>query len=488
MIPQRKLPQVTVPGLPVLIVGDLMLDRYLDGPVERISPEAPVPVLHVRRTFERAGGAGNVAANVNAMGGRAILIGAVGRDPAADLLRKVLGEADVDTATVVDTPTIPTTTKTRLLAGHSQIARFDEESPLNDAATRDAILERVAAHLPEARVAILSDYAKGVCDTAVCRAVIEGAARAGIPTIVDPKGADFSRYGNASVITPNRSEAMAVCGFPIRDSDDAIRAAESIRARFGIAAVVVTLGEQGMVVVSSGSVAVIPTQAKGVFDVTGAGDTAVAMLAVALAEGLPLEDACVLANAAAGIQVSRIGAARISRSEVLAAIDAQSTIAQGKVLGLETLQIAVRQARGEGKKIGFTNGCFDILHHGHVALLEAAARECDLLVVGVNSDASVTRLKGAPRPYVPSAARQAVLAALSSVAWVCEFAGDTPLELIRALEPDVLIKGADYKVADVVGGDLVLARGGRVVTPLFVANVSTTNIVDSILASRKASP
>jgi D-beta-D-heptose 7-phosphate kinase/D-beta-D-heptose 1-phosphate adenosyltransferase len=479
---------VTVPGLPVLIVGDLMLDRYLDGPVERISPEAPVPVLHVRRTFERAGGAGNVAANVNAMGGSAILIGAVGRDPAADLLRKVLGEADVDTATVVDTPTIPTTTKTRLLAGHSQIARFDEESPLNDAAARDAILERVATHLPKARVAILSDYAKGVCDTAVCRAVIEGAARAGIPTIVDPKGADFSRYCNASVITPNRSEAMAVCGFPIRDSDDAIRAAESIRGRFSIAAVVVTLGEQGMVVVSDGRVAVIPTQAKGVFDVTGAGDTAVAMLAVALAEGMPLEDACVLANAAAGIQVSRIGAARITRSEVMAAIDAQSILAQGKVLGLEALQIAVRQARVEGKKIGFTNGCFDILHHGHVALLEAAARECDLLVVGVNSDASVTRLKGAPRPYVPSAARQAVLAALSSVAWVCQFDGDTPLELIRALEPDVLIKGADYKAADVVGGDLVLARGGRVVTPLFVANVSTTNIVDSILASRKATP
>jgi len=488
VIPQRKLPQLTVPGLPVLIVGDLMLDRYLDGPVERISPEAPVPVLHVRRTFERAGGAGNVAANVNAMGGSAILIGAVGRDPAADLLRKVLGEADVDTATVVDTPTIPTTTKTRLLAGHSQIARFDEESPLNDAAARDAILERVAAHLPKARVAILSDYAKGVCDTAVCRAVIEGAARAGIPTIVDPKGADFSRYCNASVITPNRSEAMAVCGFPIRDSDDAIRAAESIRGRFSIAAVVVTLGEQGMVVVSDGRVAVIPTQAKGVFDVTGAGDTAVAMLAVALAEGIPLEDACVLANAAAGIQVSRIGAARITRSEVMAAIDAQSILAQGKVLGLEALQIAVRQARVEGKKIGFTNGCFDILHHGHVALLEAAARECDLLVVGVNSDASVTRLKGAPRPYVPSAARQAVLAALSSVAWVCQFDGDTPLELIRALEPDVLIKGADYKAADVVGGDLVLARGGRVVTPLFVANVSTTNIVDSILASRKATP
>lgn len=484
----RSLRVLPPPGLPILIVGDLMLDRYLDGPVERISPEAPVPVLHVRRTFERAGGAGNVAANVGAMGGHPVLIGAVGRDSGADLLRKVLGEADVDTATVVDTPTIPTTTKTRLLAGHSQIARFDEESTLTDAVARDAILARVAAHLPEARVAILSDYAKGVCDTAVCRAVIEGATRAGIPTIVDPKGDDFSRYGGAAVITPNRSEAMAVCGFPIRDSDDAIRAAESIRARFGIAAVVVTLGEQGMVVVSDGRVAVIPTQAKGVFDVTGAGDTAVAMLAVALAEGMPLEDGCVLANAAAGIQVSRIGAARISRSEVVAAIDAQSTIAQGKVLGVEALTGAVRQARREGKKIGFTNGCFDILHHGHVALLEAAARECDLLVVGVNSDASVTRLKGSPRPYVTSAARQAVLAALSSVAWVCEFDGDTPLELIRELEPDVLIKGADYKAADVVGGDLVQARGGRVVTPLFVANVSTTNIVDQILASRKASP
>ena len=488
MTSERTLLPATSPGLPVLIVGDLMLDRYLDGPVERISPEAPVPVLHVRRTFERAGGAGNVAANVGAMGGRPVLIGVVGRDPGADLLRRVLGEADVDTSTVVATPAVPTTTKTRLLAGHSQIARFDEESPLTDAAAKGAILERVAAHLPGAKVAILSDYAKGVCDAAVCRAVIEGAATAGIPTVVDPKGTDFSRYAGATVITPNRSEATAVCGFPIRDSDDAIRAAESIRKRFGIAAVVVTLGEQGMVVVSGERVAVIPTQAKGVFDVTGAGDTAVAMLAVALAEGIPLEDACVLANAAAGIQVSRIGAARISRSEVMAAIDTQSTLAQGKVLGIEALMHAVRRARGEGKRIGFTNGCFDILHHGHVALLEAAARECDLLVVGVNSDASVTRLKGPPRPYVTSAARQAVLAALSSVAWVCEFDGDTPLELIRALEPDVLIKGADYKAADVVGGDLVLARGGRVVTPLFVANVSTTNIVDHILASRKPSP
>jgi D-beta-D-heptose 7-phosphate kinase/D-beta-D-heptose 1-phosphate adenosyltransferase len=316
-------------------------------------------------------------------------------------------------------------------------------------------------------------------------AVIEGAARAGIRVIVDPKGADFTKYAGAAVITPNRSEAAAACGFPIRDSDDAIRAAHAIRDRFGIAAAVVTLGEQGMVVVAEGRVAVIPTRAKRVFDVTGAGDTAVAMLAVSLAEGTPLEEACFLANAAAGLQVSRIGTARIARSEVLAAIDSQSAVALGKVLDVAALRRAVQRARSEGQRIGFTNGCFDILHHGHVALLEAAAKECDLLVVGINSDASVTRLKGPPRPFVPSAERQAVLAALSSVAWVCEFEGDTPLELIRAVEPDVLVKGADYKPEDVVGADIVLARGGRVVTPLFVQNASTTNIVERILASQK---
>jgi len=262
----------------------------------------------------------------------------------------------------------------------------------------------------------------------------------------------------------------------------------SIRGRFGIGAVVVTLGERGMVVVSGGGEAVIPTRVRPVFDVTGAGDTCVAMLAVALAEGTPLEEAALLANAAAGVQVSRVGAARITRGEVLAALADQSLAAGGKVLGIEALGRVVAQARSGGMRIGFTNGCFDILHHGHVALLEAAAAGCDVLVVGVNSAASVTRLKGAPRPFVTSAARQAVLAGLSSIAWVCEFDDDTPLELIRAIEPDVLVKGGDYDVAGVVGADIVLARGGRVVTPLFVPEASTTNIVGQILASRKAVP
>ena len=480
-----RTPGGSKPAAGILIVGDAMLDRYLDGAADRISPEAPVPVLHVRRSFERPGGAANVAANVAGLGGAPVLVAVVGVDPSADRLRSILGETGVPSDGIVGAASIQTTVKTRLLAGHAQIARFDEESRLNDAAARADLVSAVGRLLPAARLAILSDYAKGVCDAAVCRVVIDGATRAGIPVIVDPKGHDYTKYAGATVITPNRAEASTACGFPIHDPDDAIRAAHSIRERFGIAAAVVTLGEQGMVVVTGERVAVIPTRARRVFDVTGAGDTAVAMLAVALAEGAPLEEACFLANAAAGLQVARVGTSRISRSEVLESIEKHSAAAMGKVLDVDSLRRAVREARAEGKLIGFTNGCFDILHHGHVALLEAAAKECDMLVVGVNSDASVRRLKGPPRPFVTAAARQAVLAALSSVAWVCEFDGDTPVDLIAAVEPDVLIKGADYRPDQVVGADIVLARGGRVVTPLFVPHVSTTNIVDRILSSQK---
>jgi len=475
-------PATTTPR--ILLVGDVMLDRYFDGTVERISPEAPVPVLHVRRSFNRPGGAANVAVNMAAMGGATLLVGAVGVDEAARQLQAVLEQDGVACGSLVATTAVPTTVKTRLLAGHSQIARFDEEAFLDDAAVKTALIKRISELMPQADVAVISDYAKGVCDPAVCRALIDAAKVRGIPVIVDPKGPDFTKYSGSAVITPNRAEAVAVVGFAIRGPDDGLRAAQTIRERFGIGAAVVTLGEQGMVVVTAEDSAVIPTQARQVFDVTGAGDSAVATLAVALGKGTSLREACFLANVAAGLQVARIGTVRITWSEVMAAIDQQSHISRGKVVTKEELIAAVRQARAEGRRIGFTNGCFDILHRGHVALLEAAAKECDLLVVGVNSDASVTRLKGPPRPFVPSAERQAVLAGLSSVAWVCEFAEDTPLELIKAVEPDVLVKGGDYKAEDVVGADLVIARGGRVVTPLFVPDASTTSIVDRIIATR----
>ena len=380
--------------------------------------------------------------------------------------------------------TVPTTVKTRLLDGHQQVARFDEERPFDDADARVSLCTLIEARLPRARLTVISDYAKGVCDTAVCRTVIDGGRRHGTQVIVDPKGTDFAKYAGAAVITPNQGEAAAVVGFAIRDAEDGLRAARWIRDAFEITSVIVTLGDKGLVMVGPDRAAVIPTRARRVCDVTGAGDTMVAMLAVALAEGTAIEEACHLANAAAGLQVARIGATTVTRQEVHVSLE-RPPVAADKIMKLERLASMVRHARAEGRRIGFTNGCFDMLHHGHVAVLEAAAAECDVLVVGLNSDASVRRLKGPTRPVVPAESRRAVLAALSSVAWVCEFDDDTPLELIRAIEPDVLVKGGDYTVDTIVGADLVLARGGRVMTVPLVPHASTTSLVDRVLSVGK---
>jgi len=466
----------------VAVFGDVMLDRYLVGPVERISPEAPVPVLHVASSFERPGGAANVAANIRSLGAVPRLVGIVGTDEAGQQLSAVLTDCDVATEWLQCSAAIRTTTKTRLLSGHQQIARFDvEESP--GAETLGLCKQSVEASLAESTAAVISDYAKGLCDPELCQAVIATARRRSIPVIVDPKGDDFAKYAGATVITPNRREAMQASGIAISTADDGIRAGRELQRRHGFEWVVVTLGEQGMVLVSDSETHHLPTRARTVFDVTGAGDTVVAALAAGLGRGMQMADACRFANLAAGIQVARVGTARVHLHEVLAAEDEEAARALGKVLSREQLVAAVRRARSEGRSIGFTNGCFDILHHGHVALLEAAARECDALVVAVNSDASVTRLKGPPRPFVPAVYRKAVLAALESVAFVVEFEEDTPRELIAAIAPDVLVKGGDYSVAEVVGADLVTAAGGRVVTPLFVPDVSTTNIVSRILSS-----
>ena len=473
------------PKIPkILVVGDLMLDRYFDGSVDRISPEAPVPVLHVRRSFHRPGGAANVAVNMTAMGGKTSLVGAVGTDAAADQLRAVLEADGVSCRSLITTAGTPTTVKTRLLAGHNQIARFDEEGFLDDAAAREELIQRILAEIPAANLVVISDYAKGVCSEDVCRATIHAARSQGIPVIVDSKYRVYDMFAGATAITPNRSEAATAAGLPIRGPEDAIRAGRVLRDRYDIATVVVTLGEQGMVVVTEDAVAVIPTQARQVYDVTGAGDSVVAALAVGLGRGMPMTEACRHANAAGGLQVARVGTSRITWAEVLHALSHDRPRIDGKIMNATNLRMAVEQARAEGKTIGFTNGCFDILHHGHVALLETAARECDLLVVGVNSDASVTRLKGPPRPFTKSAERQAVLAGLASVDLVCEFDEDTPLELIRAVAPDVLVKGGDYRPESIIGADVVLARGGRVVAPLFVPQASTTGVVERIMASR----
>ena len=466
------------------MVGDVMLDRYFEGVVERVSPEAPVPVVRVLRTFDRPGGAANTAVNIAALGGRPMLVGVTGRDAAAETVRALVEATGVAGESLVSVDTVPTTVKTRLLDGHQQVARFDEERPFDDADARVSLCTLIEARLPRARLTVISDYAKGVCDTAVCRTVIDGGRRHGTQVIVDPKGTDFAKYAGAAVITPNQGEAAAVVGFAIRDAEDGLRAARWIRDAFEITSVIVTLGDKGLVMVGPDRAAVIPTRARRVCDVTGAGDTMVAMLAVALAEGTAIEEACHLANAAAGLQVARIGATTVTRQEVHVSLE-RPPVAADKIMKLERLASMVRHARAEGRRIGFTNGCFDMLHHGHVAVLEAAAAECDVLVVGLNSDASVRRLKGPTRPVVPAESRRAVLAALSSVAWVCEFDDDTPLELIRAIEPDVLVKGGDYTVDTIVGADLVLARGGRVMTVPLVPHASTTSLVDRVLSVGK---
>jgi D-beta-D-heptose 7-phosphate kinase/D-beta-D-heptose 1-phosphate adenosyltransferase len=470
---------------PILVVGDVMLDRYLSGTVERISPEAPVPVLRVTQSFNRAGGAANVAANIAALRGQSILVGATGHDAAAELLREELTANGVADDCLLTLSGATTTTKTRVVAGQHQIVRFDEERVITDTAMHQRLLAKSLEQLEHAKLVVLSDYAKGVCSTDLCSSIIKAANRLNLPVLVDPKAPDFFRYAGAFCVTPNRSEAEAACKFSIRTHDDAIRAAQFFRAQYNIAWVVITLGADGMVAVGKSQPLVIPTNAAHVFDVTGAGDTAVAMLAVALAEDIPMADACFMANTAAGLQVAQIGAAPIARNTVTAALEQKTKATLTKILDSVALKIAVQQARLLGKTIGFTNGCFDILHHGHIALLDAAAKECDVLIVGVNSDASVRRLKGPTRPLTPAQERKTVLAALSNVAFVCEFDEDTPLNLINTIRPDVLIKGADYQISNIVGAENVLAYGGKIITPPLVPHSSTTGIVNRILATAR---
>ena len=464
----------------VLVVGDVMLDRTVEGTAARISPEAPVPVVTVARTVDRPGGAANVCSAVAAAGGQVRVVGCVGDDEAGSVVRRLLADRGVRCDHLIDVAGHPTTVKTRLLAGHHQVARFDVEriglpTPAL-ARLRDTAHDAAAG----CDAIILSDYAKGVCDADVCASTIDAGTRLGIPVIVDPKTADFSRYRGATVITPNRAEAVAASGRAIDGVETAIDAARAIAEAHRFAAVVVTLGELGIVAVSGGDVLRLPSSARQVFDVTGAGDTVIAVLAVALATGVDLFAACEAANAAAGIKVGRAGTATVAWEEIAAAVGPPRRVIGDARTPLARLLPELERHRRAGRSVGFTNGCFDILHHGHVTLLEAAAAECDVLVVGLNSDASVERLKGWPRPYVPATQRATVLASLASVSYVVEFDDDTPAGLIEAIAPDVLVKGGDYAPDRIVGAEGVLARGGRVIAPVFVEGASTTGIVGRI--------
>lgn len=460
----------------VLVLGDVMLDRYWEGPAARISPEAPVPVVNVENTREQPGGAGNVALNIAALGAGVALGAFTGEDEAADALASLLEGAGVD-CDLRRVPGYATTTKLRVLSRHQQLLRLDFEQACVPAGA-PSLEQGLAARLAGCGALVLSDYAKGAL--AQPAGIIARARALGIPVIVDPKGTDFSRYRGATLLTPNLPELEAIAG-PLPSELALEAAAQAMVVELELEALLVTRGEHGMTLFRQGAEALhLPARGREVFDVTGAGDTVVAVLAAALAAGAGLPAATVLANLAAGLVVGKLGTATVSAYELQASAGALSGAGRG-VLTRAQLQAAVAASRALGEKLVFTNGCFDILHAGHVGYLREAALEGDRLVVAVNSDDSVRRLKGEGRPVNPLERRMAVLAALESVDWVVAFDEDTPLALLRELRPDVLAKGGDYRRReDVVGWDLVESWGGRVALMGETPGASTSAIVDSL--------
>ncbi|MCG8509277.1 MAG: D-glycero-beta-D-manno-heptose-7-phosphate kinase [Rhodospirillales bacterium] len=461
----------------VLTVGDVILDRFVTGTVERISPEAPIPVLQVTGETVMAGGAGNVIRNLGAMGSGGRFVGVIGDDPAAWELAKLLAEySDIEMNLITD-ESRRTSLKTRFVAGTQQIMRADREDARDiGGAVRDAVLEGVSLGIEDCDVVILSDYGKGVLSADITAAIIEAANEAGRTVIVDPKGTDYSRYRGAGFLTPNRQELAQATDMPTSTDSEVVAAAAELISRVGAEAVLATRSAEGMTLVTkSGEAHHLPTEAREVFDVSGAGDTVVATLAGALAVGADPVAATELANVAAGIVVGKVGTAAAHGSDIVSALhhqDLSSAEAKIPTLGPALDRIAVWRRRG--LKVGFTNGCFDLLHPGHVSLLAKARDACDRLVVGLNTDASVKRLKGKDRPIQTEMARATVLASLASVDMVVFFGEDTPKELIEAVRPDLLVKGADYAIDQVVGADFVQANGGKVLLVDLEPGHSTT--------------
>ena len=458
----------------VLVVGDVMLDRYWHGGTSRISPEAPVPVVRVEQIEDRPGGAANVALNIAALGSRALLVGVTGVDEAADSLSDSLRGVGVEThfQRLDEQPTI---VKLRVMSRHQQLLRMDFEEPFD---TDTAALAReVEQLLAGVKVLVLSDYGKGALQNH--QALIQLARARGIAVLADPKGKDFSIYRGASLITPNLHEFETIVGGCVDEAELVSKGARLMR-ELELGALLVTRGEHGMTLLRPEHAPLhLPARAREVFDVTGAGDTVISTLAASIAAGEELPNAVALANLAAGIVVGKLGTAAISAPELRRAVQREEGSERG-VLSLDQLLIAIEDARAHGEKIVFTNGCFDILHAGHVTYLEQARAQGDRLIVAINDDASVSRLKGPGRPINAVDRRMAVLAGLGAVDWVVSFSEDTPERLLKQVQPDVLVKGGDYGVEQVVGADIVQAYGGEVRVLGLVENSSTTAIVEKI--------
>lgn len=459
----------------VLVLGDVMLDRYWFGAANRISPEAPVPVVKVQQNEERAGGAANVAMNIASLNVPIKLLGMTGQDEAAQALAKLLADQRID-CDFVRLDSHPTITKLRILSRHQQLLRLDFEENFHDVQS-DELLSRLQHYIAGYGALILSDYGKGTLSQV--QQMIQIARQANVPVLIDPKGTDFERYRGATLLTPNMSEFEAVVG-TCHSEQEIVDKGLALIKQFDLTALLVTRSEKGMTLIRPQQEAFhLPTQAQEVFDVTGAGDTVISVLGTAIADGRSLEEACYLANVAAGIVVGKLGTSTVSTVELENAIHRRSENGFG-IMSEQELKQAVAKAKARGEKIVMTNGCFDILHPGHVSYLANARKLGDRLIVAVNSDASVKRLKGEQRPINNLETRMAVLAGLASVDWLVAFEEETPQRLIGEILPDLLVKGGDYKPEEIAGSKEVWANGGDVKVLNFENGYSTSNMIKKI--------
>lgn len=479
---QKALSQMQESGRPVVCVGDVMLDRFVEGRVDRISPESPVPVLKQGRVQTCLGGAGNVVRNLGALGCSSVLIGVVGRDGSGDEVRRLCGETARLVTHLVE-GCAPTTVKTRYVAQGQQLLRTDEESlDVISPQVLEALMERATKALEGAGALILSDYNKGLMTPDMSIALINYARERNIPVLVDPKSRDFGKYARADVLTPNVGELCAALGpLSTLDTDSLVDGGRGLMSRHSLGALMLTRSEQGILLIEADDHTVVEARAREVFDVAGAGDTVIACVALGLMSGVSLRASMMIANEAAGLVVGRSGTATVTLDDVWGALKNRGMIERsGRFCDREEAVAVVQGWRHRGLKVGFTNGCFDLLHRGHVHVLREAKAECDRLVVGLNSDASVQALKGDGRPVRPCAERAELLGALRDVAMVTVFDEETPLDLIRALEPDVLVKGGDYTEDQVVGARDVRGWGGDVVLVPCLPGVSTTALLDDV--------
>ncbi|MCA8911953.1 MAG: D-glycero-beta-D-manno-heptose-7-phosphate kinase [Planctomycetes bacterium] len=474
----------------VAVVGDLILDHYVFGAVSRISPEAPIPVLHVSREEDRLGGAANVAANILSMGGRSTLVGAIGRDEPGKRFRKLAQQAKGLTLSASETPQRPTVLKTRMVSQNQQMLRVDREDrhALAAAELKD-ITTRALKSVDGVGALVLSDYGKGVITPDSAQRIIKAATAAGVPVIVDPKGRDYLRYKGATAVTPNRAEAEAATGIDCATLAGVKEAGKWLCRKLKLKAAVITLSAEGVAVIPArGEMTHFPAQARGVYDVTGAGDTFIATFAMCVGAQADFNTAARIANYAAALKVARFGAVAITREELRRSVISahEGFDHAGKVLANNELAEALVEHRKRGERVVFTNGCFDLLHQGHVTYLNFCRGQGDIVVVGLNSDASVRRLKGPTRPVNESDARARVLAALSDVDYVTVFEEDTPEKLIRKLRPDVLVKGEDWSGQRVAGADFVESTGGQVVFAPLVQGKSTTNLIEKAKSENRS--